>query len=217
MQGRAVDATDASFDGTVATTVPVLVDLWAPWCGPCRMVTPMLQDLARQRAGQLKVVKVNVDDSPGIAARYQVQGIPTLLLFKDGKLTARQTGALPRPSPSGSTLTRPPEPPDYKENVMRRTLTAVAALTATLAMLAATEAPAAAHPRRTTYTVTSTTPAGPTPHFPAFDPTSGHVPSPTSRRTPSPTSRSAPARPAPSVPGQPPTPSWSTTPPGAPS
>ena len=90
-----VDATDASFDGTVATTVPVLVDLWAPWCGPCKMVTPILEDLARQRAGQLKVVKVNVDDSPGIAARYQVQGIPTLLLFNDGKLTARQTGALP--------------------------------------------------------------------------------------------------------------------------
>lgn len=90
-----VDATDASFDGTVATAVPVLVDLWAPWCGPCRMVTPILEDLARQRAGQLKVVKVDVDDSPGIAARYQVQGIPTLLLFNDGKLTARQTGALP--------------------------------------------------------------------------------------------------------------------------
>ena len=90
-----VDATDASFDDTVATTVAVLVDLWAPWCGPCRMVTPILEDLARQRAGQLKVVKVNVDDSPGIAARYQVLGIPTLLLFDDGKLTARQTGALP--------------------------------------------------------------------------------------------------------------------------
>ena len=89
-----VDATDASFDGTVATTVPVLVDLWAPWCGPCRMITPILENLARQRAGRLKVVKVNVDDSPGVAARYQVQGIPTLLLFNDGKLTARQTGAL---------------------------------------------------------------------------------------------------------------------------
>ena len=90
-----VDATDASFDSTVATSVPVLVDLWAPWCGPCRMVTPILEDLARQRAGELKVVKVNVDDSPGIAARYQVRGIPTLLLFNDGDLTARQTGALP--------------------------------------------------------------------------------------------------------------------------
>ncbi len=84
-----------AFDDTVATTVAVLVDLWAPWCGPCRMVTPILEDLARQRAGQLKVVKVNVDDSPGVAARYQVQGMPTLLLFNDGKLTARQTGALP--------------------------------------------------------------------------------------------------------------------------
>lgn len=90
-----VEATDATFDDTVAATVPVLVDLWAPWCGPCRMVTPILEDLARQRAGKLKVVKVDVDDSPQIAARYQVQGIPTLLLLNDGRLTARQTGALP--------------------------------------------------------------------------------------------------------------------------
>lgn len=89
-----VDATDASFDATVATTLPVLVDLWAPWCGPCRMVTPLLEDLARQRAGHLKVVKVNVDDSPQIAARYQAQGIPTLLLLNGGQLAARQTGAL---------------------------------------------------------------------------------------------------------------------------
>lgn len=93
-----VDATDASFDEAVATSVPVLVDLWAPWCGPCRMVTPILEDLARERAGELKVVKVNVDDSPGVAARYQVQGIPTLLLFNGGELTARQTGALPAPA-----------------------------------------------------------------------------------------------------------------------
>lgn len=90
-----VDATDASFDVTLATTVSVLVDLWAPWCGPCRMVAPILEDLARQRAGQLKVVKVNVDDSPGVAARHQVQGIPTLLLFNDGRLTARRTVPLP--------------------------------------------------------------------------------------------------------------------------
>ena len=90
-----VEATDASFDDAIATAVPVLVDLWAPWCGPCRMVTPVLEDLARRRAGQLKVVKVNVDDSPGIAARYQVHGIPTLLLFMDGKVAAGQTGALP--------------------------------------------------------------------------------------------------------------------------
>ncbi|GAC1602053.1 MAG: thioredoxin TrxC [Acidimicrobiales bacterium] len=93
-----VEATDGSFDDTVATGVPVLVDLWAPWCGPCRVVTPILEDLARQRAGRLKVVKVNVDDSPQIAARYQVKGIPTLLLLNHGKLTARQTGALPGPA-----------------------------------------------------------------------------------------------------------------------
>ncbi len=75
--------------------MPVLVDLWASWCGPCEMVTPILHDFVRQRAGQLKVVKVNVDDSPGVAARYEVQGIPTLLLFDGGRLRARQTGARP--------------------------------------------------------------------------------------------------------------------------
>ncbi len=90
-----VEATDTTFDAAISSTVPVLVDLWAPWCGPCRMVTPILEDLARRRAGQLKVVKVNVDDCPDVAARYQVQGIPTLLLFDDAELTARQTGALP--------------------------------------------------------------------------------------------------------------------------
>lgn len=88
------DATDATFDDSIATAVPVLVDLWAPWCGPCQMVTPILADLAIERAGRLKVVKVNVDQSPEIAARYRVQGIPTLLLFHNGRLTDRQTGAL---------------------------------------------------------------------------------------------------------------------------
>lgn len=92
---RVVDATDATFVHTVATTVPVLVNLWAPWCGPCRMVTPLIEDLARQRAGRRKVVKVDVDDSPQIAARYQVQVIPTPLLLIGGQLAARQTGVLP--------------------------------------------------------------------------------------------------------------------------
>lgn len=90
-----VEATDDTFDAAVGTGVPVLVDLWAPWCGPCRMVSPILEQLARERAGALKVVKVNVDESPQISARYRVQGIPTLLLLDRGRLVDTQVGALP--------------------------------------------------------------------------------------------------------------------------
>jgi thioredoxin 2 len=90
-----VDATASTFDGATDANVPVLVDLWAPWCGPCRMVAPVLAELASERAGRFKVVKVNVDDEPQVSARFGVQGIPTLLLFEDGDLVGRQTGALP--------------------------------------------------------------------------------------------------------------------------
>jgi thioredoxin 2 len=90
-----VDATTATFDDATTANVPVVVDLWAPWCGPCRMVAPILEDLAADRAGRIKVVKVNVDDEPQVSARFGVQGIPTMLLFDDGELVGRQTGALP--------------------------------------------------------------------------------------------------------------------------
>lgn len=91
-----VEATQNDLDAALHATVPVLVDLWAPWCGPCRMVAPILEDLATARAGRLKVVKVNVDELPGVSARYGVQGIPTLLLLRDGREVARQVGAAPR-------------------------------------------------------------------------------------------------------------------------
>ena len=78
--------------------VPVLVDMWAPWCGPCRMVSPALENLARQYAGKMKLVKVNVDESPAISRRFEVQGIPTLLLVREGEVVARQTGAAPEPT-----------------------------------------------------------------------------------------------------------------------
>jgi len=93
------DASDAGYAAVVEeAVVPVLVDLWAPWCGPCRMVSPALENLARQYAGKVKLVKVNVDESPAISRRFEVQGIPTLLLVRKGEVVARQTGAAPEPT-----------------------------------------------------------------------------------------------------------------------
>jgi thioredoxin 2 len=91
-----VDAGDESFAEVVdESKVPVLVDMWAPWCGPCRMVSLALESLAKELAGRLKLVKVNVDESPKLAERFGVQGIPTLLVMQGGKVAARQTGAAP--------------------------------------------------------------------------------------------------------------------------
>jgi thioredoxin 2 len=78
-----------------AASIPVLVDLWAEWCGPCRMVSPALEQLARDLAGRLKLVKVNVDGSPALSRRFEVQGIPTLLLLEGGNVISRRTGAAP--------------------------------------------------------------------------------------------------------------------------
>jgi thioredoxin 2 len=90
-----VDAGQGDFDEAISSRVPVLVDLWAPWCGPCRMVAPGVERAAAELAGQLKVVKVNVDEAPGVSARFAVQGIPTLLVLRDGVPVARHVGALP--------------------------------------------------------------------------------------------------------------------------
>jgi thioredoxin 2 len=91
-----VDAGDDTFPEVAdASKIPVLVDLWAPWCGPCRMVSPALEQLARAMAGRVKLVKVNVDETPRLAERFSVQGIPTLLLMRGGEVVARQTGAAP--------------------------------------------------------------------------------------------------------------------------
>jgi thioredoxin 2 len=88
------DASESDFGAVVeAAPLPVVVDLWAPWCGPCRMISPALEEIARRRAGHVKIVKVNVDEQPGISARFSVQGIPTLLLFDKGRLIDRVVGA----------------------------------------------------------------------------------------------------------------------------
>jgi len=90
------DAHDNDFaDIADRSNVPVLVDLWAPWCGPCRMVSPALENLAHAFAGRVKLVKVNVDESPALSRRFDAQSIPTLLVIRHGEVIARQIGAAP--------------------------------------------------------------------------------------------------------------------------
>jgi thioredoxin 1 len=89
-----VEVTDQTFDNEVLkSTQPVLVDFWAPWCAPCRMIAPAVEAVAQQFQGKAQVVKVNVDDNQGIAGRYNIRGIPTLLLFKDGQVREQIVGA----------------------------------------------------------------------------------------------------------------------------
>jgi thioredoxin 2 len=91
-----VNATDATFDVEARTTSLVLVDLWAPWCGPCRFVGPILEELSRELAGRIKVVKVNVDDNPGLSRRFDATAIPTLVVLRDGRVVDRFQGAMPK-------------------------------------------------------------------------------------------------------------------------
>src|SRR5580693_10788525 len=90
------DADDDTFaEIAEAASLPVVVDMWAPWCGPCRMVSPALAQVATELAGRVKLVKVNVDGSPRLQQRFSVQAIPTLLVLKHGQVMAQQAGALP--------------------------------------------------------------------------------------------------------------------------
>ena len=98
MINEPVHVTDAAFEKTVLqSTIPTIVDFWAPWCGPCRSVAPVLDKLAKEYAGNLLVAKVNTDENPDWAGKFGVQGIPTMLFVANGKVVHRQVGAVPEP------------------------------------------------------------------------------------------------------------------------
>ena len=89
---------DSSFDADVLKSAdPVLVDFWAEWCGPCRVIAPMLEEVAAELQGKLKIVKLNVDENPQTASKYGIMSIPTLMIFKNGQMASRQIGAVPKP------------------------------------------------------------------------------------------------------------------------
>lgn len=91
--------TDKDFEQKIANgAAPILVDFWAPWCMPCRIVAPILSELAKDHAGRLTIGKLNVDENPMTAARFGITGIPTLMLFKNGRMVAQWVGAMPRPA-----------------------------------------------------------------------------------------------------------------------
>jgi thioredoxin 1 len=90
-------ATDANFETEVLkSSEPVLVDFWAEWCGPCKMLSPIVDEISNDLKGRVKVVKVNIDENPHTPTKYGVRGIPTLMLFKDGNLAATKVGAMPK-------------------------------------------------------------------------------------------------------------------------
>lgn len=95
MSQHVAAVTDDAFEKEVLQSdVPVLVDFWAEWCGPCRMIAPIVEQVAAEAAGKLKVLKLNVDENPATPPKYSIRGIPTLILFKDGKPAATQVGAV---------------------------------------------------------------------------------------------------------------------------
>ena len=95
--GKITEVSDVTFDQEVLkSTVPVLIDFWAPWCGPCKAIAPVVEELAGEYGGRLKVVKMNVDDNPATPSKYGVRGIPNLILFKAGSVADQIVGAVPK-------------------------------------------------------------------------------------------------------------------------
>jgi thioredoxin 1 len=97
MAGNVQEFTDNNFEHEVlGSEHPVLVDFWAPWCGPCRMIAPMVEELAKENVGSFKIGKINIDDSPNVAQNYGVSAIPTLMIFKNGEVVERFVGVRPK-------------------------------------------------------------------------------------------------------------------------
>ena len=96
--GQLAHINDAAFEQEIRGETPVLVDFWAEWCGPCRMVAPVLEQIAAEQSGKLKIVKLNVDENSETPMKFNVTGIPTMILFKDGQMVERIVGFMPKPA-----------------------------------------------------------------------------------------------------------------------
>lgn len=94
--GKAIELNDANFDEVINSDKPVLVDFWAEWCGPCKMIGPVVEELAGEYEGKALVAKVNVDENPTVTGRFGIRSIPTLLVFKNGEIVDKQVGAVPK-------------------------------------------------------------------------------------------------------------------------